>query len=57
VVKRRDLTVLAAVLEAFGRGLADGFPDVPDLAEATGLPVDDVARYGGQWVRGLHRKL
>ena len=40
----RELPVLTAVVNAFEHGLADGFPDVPDIVEATGLSADDVSR-------------
>lgn len=39
---RRELPVLTAVVEAFERDF-DGLPDVRDIAQAAGLPVDDVA--------------
>jgi hypothetical protein len=40
----RDLPVLTAVVEAFDRGLADGLPDVPDIASATDLPIQEVGQ-------------
>lgn len=40
----RELPVLTAVAEAFERGIDAGFPDVPDIAQATGLSPEEVGK-------------
>lgn len=40
----RDLPVLTAVVEQFDPHMNGNYPDVPDIVEATGLSMDDVAR-------------
>lgn len=41
---RRDLPVLSAVVEAFDADPLPTPPRVPEIAEVTGLPVDEVVR-------------
>jgi hypothetical protein len=51
-----ELPVLHAAVAAFERDLDAEFPDVSDLAKATGLAVEDVARAVTARPRGRRRQ-